>query len=165
MASTRHIQAPIALGHEPHLERIDCCFGAISHSELAENFAHIVLDGLVRQEDLVDEGKPSGTKAAQLTDLGAGMAPRKVVATTVLTAELAKVVNPDIQNPDIQNTTVALSHMIFEGFLDRFPGIKIVAAHGGGFLASYIGRSDNCRDLQATGQRMQRKRDVSKHIE
>jgi len=55
------------------------------------------------------------------------------------------------------DTTVALSHMIFEGFLDRFPGIKIVAAHGGGFLASYIGRSDNCRDLQETCQRMQRK--------
>ncbi len=34
-------------------------------------------------------------------------------------------------------TTVALSHMIFEGFLDRFVGIKILAAHGGGYLPSY----------------------------
>jgi aminocarboxymuconate-semialdehyde decarboxylase len=41
-------------------------------------------------------------------------------------------------------TTVALSHMIFSGFLDRFPRLKIVAAHGGGYLPSYIGRSDNC---------------------
>ena len=41
-------------------------------------------------------------------------------------------------------TTVALSHLIFEGTLDRFPGLKICAAHGGGFLASYIGRSDHC---------------------
>ena len=41
-------------------------------------------------------------------------------------------------------TTVALSHLIFEGTLDRFPGVKICAAHGGGFLASYIGRSDHC---------------------
>src|ERR1051325_2321094 len=32
-------------------------------------------------------------------------------------------------------TTVALSHLIFEGTLDRFPGIKICAAHGAGFLA------------------------------
>jgi predicted TIM-barrel fold metal-dependent hydrolase len=55
------------------------------------------------------------------------------------------------------DTTVALSHMIFEGFLDRFPDIKIIAAHGGGFLASYIGRSDNCHDLQATCQKMKRK--------
>jgi aminocarboxymuconate-semialdehyde decarboxylase len=41
-------------------------------------------------------------------------------------------------------TTVALSHLIFEGTLDHFPGLKICAAHGGGFLASYIGRSDHC---------------------
>lgn len=41
-------------------------------------------------------------------------------------------------------TTVALSHLIFEGTLDRFPGVKICAAHGGGFLASYIGGSDHC---------------------
>src|SRR5437879_9154905 len=39
-------------------------------------------------------------------------------------------------------TTVALSHLIFEGTLDRFPGLKICAAHGGGFLPSYGGRSD-----------------------
>ena len=32
-------------------------------------------------------------------------------------------------------TTIALSHLIFEGTLDRFPGLKICAAHGGGFLA------------------------------
>jgi aminocarboxymuconate-semialdehyde decarboxylase len=41
-------------------------------------------------------------------------------------------------------TTVALSHLIFEGTLDKYPGVKICAAHGGGYLASYIGRSDHC---------------------
>jgi aminocarboxymuconate-semialdehyde decarboxylase len=39
-------------------------------------------------------------------------------------------------------TTIALSHLIFEGTLDQFPGIKICAAHGGGYLPSYAGRSD-----------------------
>ena len=39
-------------------------------------------------------------------------------------------------------TTIALSHLIFEGTLDRFPGLKICAAHGGGFLPSYASRSD-----------------------
>jgi len=39
-------------------------------------------------------------------------------------------------------TTIALSHLIFEGTLDRFPGIKICAAHGGGYLPSYAARSD-----------------------
>src|SRR5438046_2460944 len=40
-------------------------------------------------------------------------------------------------------TTVALSHLIFEGTLDKFPGLKICAAHAGGFLPSYSGRSDH----------------------
>src|SRR6202795_2966299 len=39
-------------------------------------------------------------------------------------------------------TTIALSHLIFEGTLDAFPGLKICGAHGGGFLPSYAGRSD-----------------------
>ena len=39
-------------------------------------------------------------------------------------------------------TTVFLSHVIFEGTLDRFPGLKICGAHAGGYLASYSGRSD-----------------------
>jgi aminocarboxymuconate-semialdehyde decarboxylase len=40
-------------------------------------------------------------------------------------------------------TTIALSHLIFEGTLDRFPGLKIIAAHAGGYLPSYAGRFDH----------------------
>jgi predicted TIM-barrel fold metal-dependent hydrolase len=40
-------------------------------------------------------------------------------------------------------TTIALSHLIFEGTLDRHPGLKIIAAHGGGYLPSYADRSDH----------------------
>src|SRR6266566_6802808 len=29
-------------------------------------------------------------------------------------------------------TTIALSHLIFEGTFDRYPGLKVIAAHGGG---------------------------------
>ena len=39
-------------------------------------------------------------------------------------------------------TTIALSHLIFEGTLDRFPRLKLCAAHGGGYLPSYASRSD-----------------------
>lgn len=41
------------------------------------------------------------------------------------------------------DTTIALSHLIFEGTLDKFPGLKICSAHGGGFLPSYAPRSDH----------------------
>lgn len=40
-------------------------------------------------------------------------------------------------------TTIALSHLIFEGTLDRFPGLKVVSAHGGGYLPHYADRSDH----------------------
>jgi aminocarboxymuconate-semialdehyde decarboxylase len=40
-------------------------------------------------------------------------------------------------------TTITLSHLIFDGTLDRFPNLKIIAAHGGGYLPSYAARSDN----------------------
>ena len=39
-------------------------------------------------------------------------------------------------------TTIALSHIIFEGTLDRYPKLKICASHGGGYLPSYAARSD-----------------------
>ncbi|MGW0535010.1 amidohydrolase family protein [Streptomyces sp. NPDC003032] len=38
---------------------------------------------------------------------------------------------------------VALSHLIFSGVLDRHPGLKLIAAHGGGYLPTHIGRADH----------------------
>jgi predicted TIM-barrel fold metal-dependent hydrolase len=46
-----------------------------------------------------------------------------------------------IANP--LETTIALSHLIFEGTFDRFPGLKVIAAHGGGYLPAYADRSDH----------------------
>lgn len=45
-------------------------------------------------------------------------------------------------------TTLALSHLIFGGVLDRHTGLKIVAAHGGGYLPSYCGRSNHGYDVR-----------------
>lgn len=45
-------------------------------------------------------------------------------------------------------TTIALSHLIFGGVLDAHPGLKIVAAHGGGYLPTYIGRSDHAHAVR-----------------
>jgi aminocarboxymuconate-semialdehyde decarboxylase len=40
-------------------------------------------------------------------------------------------------------TTLALSHLIYGGVLESYPALKIVAAHGGGYLPTYVGRSDH----------------------
>lgn len=39
-------------------------------------------------------------------------------------------------------TTYFLTNMIFEGTLDRFPGLKVCGAHAGGYLPSYLGRTE-----------------------
>jgi aminocarboxymuconate-semialdehyde decarboxylase len=41
------------------------------------------------------------------------------------------------------DTTVALHHLIFSGVLERYPKLKIIAVHGGGFLGAYWGRIDH----------------------
>lgn len=40
-------------------------------------------------------------------------------------------------------STVAVSHLIFGGVLDRHPGLKLCVAHGGGYLPTYCGRMDH----------------------
>ena len=41
------------------------------------------------------------------------------------------------------DTTMALHYLIFDGVLERYPDLKILAAHGGGFLPAYSGRMDH----------------------
>jgi aminocarboxymuconate-semialdehyde decarboxylase len=40
-------------------------------------------------------------------------------------------------------STIAVAHLIFDGVLDDFPSLKICVAHGGGYIAHYIGRLDH----------------------
>ena len=54
-------------------------------------------------------------------------------------------------------TTIALSHLIFGGVLDAYPGLKICAAHGGGYLPSYIGRSDRGHHVRPEAGKIKRR--------
>jgi aminocarboxymuconate-semialdehyde decarboxylase len=49
--------------------------------------------------------------------------------------------NNVIGNP--LESTIAVSHLIFGGVLDRYPKLKVVVAHGGGFVGSYPFRMDH----------------------
>jgi aminocarboxymuconate-semialdehyde decarboxylase len=44
------------------------------------------------------------------------------------------------------DTSLAVSRMIYDGFFDRYPRLKIIAAHGGGALPYLISRMDQCFD-------------------
>lgn len=98
-----------------------------------------LIGGSVNGEELADPRfHPFWAKAEELETL--------IFIHPQGTAELASrlrgngVLDNVIGNP--LETTIALSHLIFEGTLDRFPGLKILAAHGGGYLPSYAARSD-----------------------
>jgi aminocarboxymuconate-semialdehyde decarboxylase len=55
--------------------------------------------------------------------------------------------NNVIGNP--LETTVAVSHLIFDGVLERHPKLKIVLPHAGGYLAHYWARMDHAWKARA----------------
>ncbi|WP_072805881.1 amidohydrolase family protein [Rhodococcoides yunnanense] len=55
---------------------------------------------------------------------------------------LANTVGQPVEN------AVALSHIVFGGVLDRHPTLKLLAAHGGGYLPTYLGRSDHAWEVR-----------------
>ena len=44
------------------------------------------------------------------------------------------------------DTTLSFAHMIFSGFIDRHPNLKLIAAHGGAALPYLAGRFDICHE-------------------
>jgi aminocarboxymuconate-semialdehyde decarboxylase len=55
-------------------------------------------------------------------------------------------------------TTMFATRMIYEGTLDRFPKLKLILAHGGGYLASYLGRTDVACTVRPTAKCENKKR-------
>jgi aminocarboxymuconate-semialdehyde decarboxylase len=45
------------------------------------------------------------------------------------------------------DTTLAFARMIFAGFIDRYPNLKLIAAHGGATLPYLAGRLDRCHQM------------------
>jgi aminocarboxymuconate-semialdehyde decarboxylase len=56
------------------------------------------------------------------------------------------------------DTSLAVSRMIFDGFFDRYPNLKLIASHGGGALPYIAGRLDICFDnMPACREKISRK--------
>ncbi|MGI9351041.1 MAG: amidohydrolase family protein [Rhizobiaceae bacterium] len=45
-------------------------------------------------------------------------------------------------------SALAVGHLVFDGYLERYPGLKICVAHGGGYIPAYAGRFDHPFDLR-----------------
>ncbi len=124
---------------------------ALQHPELAaEQLDHAVkklgmrgaaIGGSVEGMELSDRKFDPFWAKAQELGIVLFMHPQPAQGTTQNPRLQGKgLLGNTIGNP--LETTVFLSHLIFEGTLDRFSGLKICAAHAGGYLASYSGRSD-----------------------
>ena len=56
------------------------------------------------------------------------------------------------------DTTLAITRMIFDGFFDRYPKLKLIASHGGGALPYLVGRFEKGDEVEIPSRRrMQRK--------
>jgi aminocarboxymuconate-semialdehyde decarboxylase len=51
------------------------------------------------------------------------------------------------------DTTLAFTRLIFDGFLDRYPDLKLIAAHGGGTLPYLVGRFEKGDEVELPGRR------------
>ncbi|MEO8132683.1 MAG: amidohydrolase family protein [Betaproteobacteria bacterium] len=67
--------------------------------------------------------------------------------------------NNVIGNP--LETTVATSHLIFDGVMDRHPKLRIILPHAGGYLAHYWARMDHAHGARADCRTIIKKKPTS----
>lgn len=56
------------------------------------------------------------------------------------------------------DTTLCFARMIFDGFLDLYPNMKLIASHGGGTLPYLVGRFDKGDEVELPSRRRIRER-------
>jgi aminocarboxymuconate-semialdehyde decarboxylase len=136
----------VGLGLAP-LQHTEVAVAALEHAlsvglKGVEICTHTAASGLVR--DLSDPAlEPFWARAAEL---GAIVFLHPYGCT--LEERLSRWYLSNIVGNPVE-TAVALSHLIFSGVLDRHPGLNLIAAHGGGYLPTYIGRSDHGWSVRA----------------
>jgi aminocarboxymuconate-semialdehyde decarboxylase len=117
----------------------------------------VTIGGHVQGEDLsLPKYDPFWAKAAELGEL-VFMHPNgseNIVKPGTLggRGDLGNIIGNPLE------TTYFLSRLIFDGTLDKFPGLRVCGAHAGGYLPSYLGRTDAACDVRATANCANKKR-------
>jgi aminocarboxymuconate-semialdehyde decarboxylase len=64
------------------------------------------------------------------------------------------------------DTTLAITRMIFEGFFDQYPRLKVIASHGGGTLPYLVGRFEKGDEVELASRRQMKRKptDYLRHI-
>ncbi|MGW1025222.1 amidohydrolase family protein [Streptomyces sp. NPDC002577] len=125
----------------------------LQHPELAVALLDHALDqGLKGVEISSHAPGPGGSREVELSDprLAPFWARAEETGALVFLHPFGCTLDERLDQWYLSNTVgqptenaVALSHLIFSGVLDRHPGLKLIAAHGGGYLPTHIGRSDH----------------------
>ena len=120
----------------------------LEHAVKDQGMRGVSIGGHVNGEELTAaKYDPFWAKAAEL---GALVVMHPQSGTNVLKegslgprADLPNIIGNPLE------TTVFLSRLIFDGTFDKFPGLRVFAPHGGGYLPSYLGRTDVACDVRA----------------
>jgi aminocarboxymuconate-semialdehyde decarboxylase len=66
----------------------------------------------------------------------------------------------------MMDTTLAITRMIFEGFFDQYPNMKVIASHGGGTLPYLVGRFEKGDEVEIPQRRQMKRKptDYLRHI-
>ncbi|CAM5556958.1 amidohydrolase family protein [Streptomyces aurantiogriseus] len=125
----------------------------LQHPDLAvESLDHALEQGLRGVEISSHAPGPGGTREVELSDprLARFWARAEETGALVFLHPFGCTLDERLDQWYLANTVgqptenaVALSHLIFSGVLDRHPGLTVIAAHGGGYLPTHIGRSDH----------------------
>jgi aminocarboxymuconate-semialdehyde decarboxylase len=129
----------IGLGTVP-LQNVDLAVSELTHCVKALGLRGVEINPSVNGMDLTD-ARLSLDKffaKAQELDIVVFMHP---IGFTQGERLMDHYLNNVIGNP--LETTVAASHLIFDGVLERYPKLKVVLPHGGGYLAHYWARMDH----------------------
>ncbi|MFF3710840.1 amidohydrolase family protein [Streptomyces phaeochromogenes] len=125
----------------------------LQHPGLAVALLDHALDQGLRGVEISSHAPdPGGTRQVELSDprLASFWARAEETGALVFLHPFGCTLDERLDQWYLSNTVgqptenaVALSHLIFSGVLDRHPGLKLIAAHGGGYLPTHIGRSDH----------------------
>jgi aminocarboxymuconate-semialdehyde decarboxylase len=129
----------VALGTVP-LQDPDLAIAELEYVIRKLNFKGVEINGSVNGMDLTDGrlGLEKFFAKVQELDVILFMHPTGYTQGERL---LDHYFNNVIGNP--LETTVAASHLIFDGVMERYPKLKVVLPHGGGFLAHYWERMNH----------------------
>ncbi|MFF5187944.1 amidohydrolase family protein [Streptomyces sp. NPDC000345] len=125
----------------------------LQHPGLAPALLDHALDQGLRGVEISSHAPgPAGTRETELSDprLAPFWARAEETGALVFLHPFGCTLDERLDQWYLSNTVgqptenaVALSHLIFSGVLDRHPGLRLIAAHGGGYLPTHIGRSDH----------------------